>query len=221
VCACVCACVRVCARVCVYVCVSAHRLAGEEPQFHVSPVKKRTRVAVLGGSFDPITDGHLKMACEIINSRCADEVWIVPCGPRPDKPSLRTPVFHRYIMCHLAVNTTFGARYPVKVCDFEVHEPKALATFHLMARLKREYVCRLVRARVIAVDGHVPTTANPARSFLSFLSLSPPPPPPSSHVRHPDQRRVVHCISETPCWGRSEPARESPRPYRAAIARRH
>ncbi len=37
----------------------------------------------------------------------------------------------------MAVNTTFGARYPVKVCDFEVHEPKALATYHLMARLKK------------------------------------------------------------------------------------
>jgi len=42
-------------------------------------------------------------------------------------------------MCHLAVNTTFGARYPVKVCDFEVHEPKALATYHLMDMVKRRY----------------------------------------------------------------------------------
>ena len=41
-------------------------------------------------------------------------------------------------MCHLAVNTTFGARYPVKVCDFEVHQPKALATYHLMDKLKRQ-----------------------------------------------------------------------------------
>ena len=24
----------------------------------------------------------------IVNSGCADEVWIVPCGPRPDKPHL-------------------------------------------------------------------------------------------------------------------------------------
>jgi len=49
-------------------------LTDDEPQLHVSRVKKKTRIAVLGGSFDPITDGHLKMACEIINSRCADEV---------------------------------------------------------------------------------------------------------------------------------------------------
>ena len=52
-------------------------------------------IAVLGGSFDPITDGHLKCACEIVHARKAQEVWIVPCGPRPDKPSLRTSALER------------------------------------------------------------------------------------------------------------------------------
>lgn len=56
------------------------------------------RIAVLGGSFDPITDGHLKCACELVHGKVADEVWIVPCGRRPDKPSLKTPYMHRLIM---------------------------------------------------------------------------------------------------------------------------
>lgn len=97
------------------------------------------RIAVLGGSFDPITTGHLKVACEIIHTRKADEVWIVPCGARPDKPSLRTPYMHRLLMCHLAVNTTFGSTFPIRVCDIEGPEPQALATYHLMQRLKLEY----------------------------------------------------------------------------------
>jgi nicotinate-nucleotide adenylyltransferase len=101
-------------------------------------VKPRKRIAVLGGSFDPITDGHLKCACEIIHSRCADEVWLTPCGPRPDKPSLKTPVLHRLIMCHLAVNTTFGARFPVYVKDHEAHLEEAMATYHLIEKLQRD-----------------------------------------------------------------------------------
>ena len=101
-------------------------------------VTPRKRIAVLGGSFDPITDGHLKCACEIIHSRCADEVWLVPCGPRPDKPSLKTPVLHRLIMCHLAVNTTFGARFPVYVKDHEAHLKEAMATYHLIEKLQRD-----------------------------------------------------------------------------------
>ena len=43
---------------------------------------RKAVVALLGGTFDPITDGHLKMAAEVIHSGLADIVWIVPCGPR-------------------------------------------------------------------------------------------------------------------------------------------
>jgi nicotinic acid mononucleotide adenylyltransferase len=56
----------------------------------------KKRVAVLGGSFDPLTNAHLKIAAEIIHADKADEVWIVPCAPRTDKPSLQTPVVHRF-----------------------------------------------------------------------------------------------------------------------------
>jgi len=100
---------------------------------------RNTRIAVLGGSFDPITDGHLKCACEIVHARKAQEVWIVPCGRRPDKPSLKTPYMHRLIMCHLAVNTTFGSSFPIRVCDIEMAEEQALSTYHLMERLKQDY----------------------------------------------------------------------------------
>ena len=91
---------------------------------HDCSPSRNTRIAVLGGSFDPITDGHLKCACEIIHARKAQEVWIVPCGTRPDKPSLKTPYMHRLIMCHLAVNTTFGSSFPIRVCDIEMAEAR-------------------------------------------------------------------------------------------------
>ena len=93
--------------------------------------QRRKRVAVLGGSFDPITDGHLKCACEIIHANKADEVWLVPCGHRPDKPSLKTPVMDRLIMCHLAVNTSFGARFPIKVCDYDTRRDVFMATYDM------------------------------------------------------------------------------------------
>mmetsp|Transcript_16331 Transcript_16331/g.34618 ORF Transcript_16331/g.34618 Transcript_16331/m.34618 type:complete len:277 (-) Transcript_16331:1249-2079(-) len=100
---------------------------------------KQQIIAVLGGSFDPITDGHLKCACEIVHAGVADEVWIVPCGTRPDKPSLRTPYLHRLIMCHLAINTSFGSNFPIRACDIEMGEDSALSTYHLMQRLQQEY----------------------------------------------------------------------------------
>jgi len=99
----------------------------------------RKRIAVFGGSFNPITNAHLNCAAEIIHSKLADEVWITPCGSRPDKPSLRTSGLHRLIMCHLAVDTTFGSRFGVKVCDEEMSEPRNIPSLVLMRRLRARY----------------------------------------------------------------------------------
>jgi len=116
----------------------AHLPAGVLPvKLHNCSMGKR--VAVLGGSFDPITNGHLVSACEIIHASKADEVWIVPCGVRPDKPSLRTPYRQRLVMCQMAVDVTFGSSFPVRVCDVEMLEDCALNCYDLMHRLMEEY----------------------------------------------------------------------------------
>uniref|UniRef100_A0A7S0J7S3 Cytidyltransferase-like domain-containing protein n=1 Tax=Calcidiscus leptoporus TaxID=127549 RepID=A0A7S0J7S3_9EUKA len=112
--------------------------AQQAPLSLPADTKKRV-IGVLGGSFDPITDGHLKCACEIVHAGVADEVWLVPCGVRPDKPSLLTPYLHRLIMCHLAINTSFGSSFPIRACDIEMGEEMALSTYHLMKRLKEQY----------------------------------------------------------------------------------
>jgi len=96
-------------------------------------------VALYGGSFDPITNAHTNVAAEIIHSKKADEVWVIPCGPRPDKPSLKTSAIDRFIMCHLAINGTFGPRFPVKVCDIEVMLPEALASLPLINLLEKKH----------------------------------------------------------------------------------
>ena len=96
---------------------------------------RRKRVAVFGGSFNPITNAHLNCAAEIIHSKLADEVWITPCGIRPDKPSLKTSALDRLIMAHLAVDTTFGSRFGVKVCDEEIHQPRNIPSLILMRQL--------------------------------------------------------------------------------------
>ena len=95
----------------------------------------------------------------MLNTQSADEVWVVPCGPRPDKKSLSTPALERYIhtrtptshhyanrrmcvptrtrycMCVLAVESMFDATMPVKVSAIEVFEDMALASADLMATL--------------------------------------------------------------------------------------
>ena len=42
-------------------------------------------------------------------------------------------------MCHLAVDTTYGTRFPIKVCNEEVFEEMALNSYVLMQRLEAKY----------------------------------------------------------------------------------
>ena len=69
----------------------------------------------------------LNSTAEIMHTGMVDEVWVVPCGARPDKPSLKTSVMDRMVMCHLAVNTTFGPGFKVKVWCSARHLPRRLA----------------------------------------------------------------------------------------------
>ena len=80
----------------------------------------KRRVGVLGGSFDPPTADHLRMCAEALNLTELDEVWMVPCGTRPDKPSLVTPPQVRQAMLQLAITDLLPAEFPVRVSDIEV-----------------------------------------------------------------------------------------------------
>merc|ERR1712046_261724 len=100
-----------------------------------STVRQRRRVAILGGAFDPITNSHLTCAAEIVRSGKAEEVWLVPCARRPDKPKLQTPIIDRYCMCQIAINTAFAPGFPVKVSDIEVFLPEAAYTYDLLQGL--------------------------------------------------------------------------------------
>jgi len=96
------------------------------------------RIAIYGGAFDPITNAHLTVCSEIVHSGEADEVWIVPCGSRPDKPNLKTPAVERYCMCQIAVNTSYSSSFPVKVSNIDIGGVKALFTYDLLCELSRQ-----------------------------------------------------------------------------------
>ncbi|KAJ8601938.1 hypothetical protein CTAYLR_004455 [Chrysophaeum taylorii] len=102
---------------------------------------ERRRVAVFGGAFDPITMGHLSVMSSILQARAADEVWVMPCGERPDKPSVVLCPWQRWLLCHLAVDSMFGRRSRVYVRDDDIRtgEP-SMGTLELMRRLRREDV---------------------------------------------------------------------------------
>ncbi|CAE8649295.1 unnamed protein product, partial [Polarella glacialis] len=117
---------------------------------------KGNRIAILGGAFDPPTANHLMCAAEVIHSGMADEVWLMPCGPRPDKPKL-SKALDRYIMTQISVSSHFSAEMPIHVSDFEVLREEAMATYDLLRLLKEKYPGKLF-SFVIGTDWLQPGT---------------------------------------------------------------
>lgn len=73
------------------------------PEF-LPPRPGRARVAVFGGSFNPVHNGHLFLAGEILRRGLAAEVLFIPAGIPPHKPCTGlAPVEHRLAMLQAAL----------------------------------------------------------------------------------------------------------------------
>lgn len=99
----------------------------------------KKRVAIYGGSFDPPTVDHMRACAQILRSASVDEVWLTPCGPRPDKPGLQTATADRWAMCEIAVNTCFPHDLPVLVSDVDVTRDRAMFTYDLLTQLTESH----------------------------------------------------------------------------------
>ena len=78
------------------------------------------RVAVLGGSFNPIHHGHLLLADEILESLGVDRLLFVPAAVPPHKaPADLAPAADRFAMVQLAIADHPG----FAVTDLELRRP--------------------------------------------------------------------------------------------------
>lgn len=96
--------------------------------------KKRVRVGVMGGTFDPIHNGHLVAASEVAAALELDEVVFVPTGEPWQKKTVSSRE-HRYLMTVVATasNPSF------KVSRVDVDRPGSTFTVDTLRDLAREH----------------------------------------------------------------------------------
>lgn len=76
-----------------------------------------TRVALLGGSFDPVHRGHEALAAAALAQLGIDELWWLPAGQPWQKSRRLTEAAHRVAM--LALVTQGQARQRIETCEID------------------------------------------------------------------------------------------------------
>ena len=95
---------------------------------------RKTKVAILGGAFNPIHNGHIQLAQFILNTSGEfDEVWLMPANNHMYNKDMTSPE-HRLKMCELGAKK--DAR--IKVFNYEIKNNLKGETYYFFKRLKEE-----------------------------------------------------------------------------------
>lgn len=95
-----------------------------------------SRIGIYGGTFDPIHNGHLEIACAVAENFQLDVLLIVPAARPPHKAhGSISDSYHRYAMAALA---TLDLER-VMVSAIELESPDLPYTFQTLERLRSTY----------------------------------------------------------------------------------
>ena len=93
------------------------------------------KIAIFSGSFNPIHNGHLAIAREVLNKAIAGEVWFLVSPQNPLKRGTDLiPEQQRLIMVQLAIENEPG----MKASDFEFNLPRPSYTIRTLEKLKSD-----------------------------------------------------------------------------------
>ncbi len=91
-------------------------------------------IAVLGGSFDPVHIGHLRIAIEVRDQLQVDEVRLIPCGQPPHRDPFIASASQRLQMLQLAV----ADEPALLVDDREIRHNRMSYTVDTLTDLRQE-----------------------------------------------------------------------------------
>lgn len=94
------------------------------------------KIAIYGGAFDPIHNGHLAVIAQLLASGQVDSVVVVPSGDRPDK-TVRVSAAVRLSMVQLAVKEAFPGDSRVEVSDLHAAGRVGYGTIDLVDHFMR------------------------------------------------------------------------------------
>ena len=141
------------------------------------------RLGLLGGSFNPVHNGHLAIACQTREALGLDQILFVPASHPPHKPNgSLAPAQDRYEMVRLAI----APDPSLAISDVEIRRPGKSYSIDTIRLLQQEYGAKTQLYFLIGLDAFLdfPSWRDPlallnlcqfvvlSRPGLSFRSLS-------------------------------------------------
>jgi nicotinate-nucleotide adenylyltransferase len=114
----------------------------------------RGPIGILGGTFDPIHFGHLRLAVEAAESCGLEQVRLIPAGTPPHRTPPVAPGWRRLQMARLAVEGC--AR--IRVDDREVFKDAPCYTVETLGELRAELGPDLPLALIVGADAFLELT---------------------------------------------------------------
>lgn len=93
------------------------------------------RIAIYGGTFNPIHIGHTSLAQSLVEQQIVDEVWLMVSPQNPHKGPDAAPYEERLAMAQLATKGMEG----IRVSDFERNLPIPSYTYTTLTLLSEQY----------------------------------------------------------------------------------
>jgi nicotinate-nucleotide adenylyltransferase len=177
--------------------------------------RPRPRIGLLGGTFDPIHNGHLAAARVAQRTLSLDSVRFVPAARPPHRPdSPRASEYHRMEMLRRASDGTAGW----EVCDLELRRDGPSYSYDTLAAFHREGLSPLQIFFITGTDAfaeiatwhrypevldsaHFVVITRPGFPITALQARLPQLADrmmPSSEIAHSDKPRIVLIPSDTP-----------------------